>query len=213
MNIINRKLSLDEFKAYIKSFNFSPLNPTKIVLHHTWRPTTQEWQSQKSINGLKSFYEGKGWSAGPHLFIGEDGIWLFSPMNLVGIHAGEGNTKSIGIEVVGDYDDQVWSGKTRENVIGVVKVLMEHLSIKDNGIHFHREYSSKSCPGNAIKIDWVLNELRGDPGLDKALEEAKNAYDQKEKLAWDAVNEWNKARAAYALLKGVPIKKYTIISE
>lgn len=213
MNIINRKLSLNEFKAYISSFNFAPLNPTKIVLHHTWRPTTQEWKGQKSINGLKSFYEGKGWSAGPHLFIGEDGIWLFSPLNNTGIHSGEGNTKSIGIEIVGDYDNQQWAGKTKENVIGAVKALMIKLGIKADGIHFHRDYSTKSCPGNAITKEWVLNLLKSDPALDKAMKEAENIFNEKGNMALKALEDWNKARAAFALLKGVPIKKYIIKDE
>ena len=209
MNIINKKLSLEEFKSYVNGFNFSPLNPTKIVIHHTWRPTTQEWQGQKSINGLKTFYEGKGWSAGPHLFIGEDGIWLFSPMNLVGVHSGEGNTKSIGIEVVGDYDNQVWSGKTKDNTVGAIKALMSKLAIKDSGIHFHREYSSKSCPGNAITKDWVLNQLNSD----KSLEIAENNLQIDMDLAWKALEKANKSRAALAILKGVPVKKYIITSE
>lgn len=210
MNIINKKLSLDDFKAYINGYNFAPLNPTKIVLHHTWRPTTQEWQGQKSINGLKSFYEGKGWSAGPHLFIAEDGIWLFSPMNLVGIHAGEGNTKSIGIEIVGDYDNQLWAGKTKENVLGAVKALMSKLGVKEDGIKFHRDYSSKSCPGNAITKEWVLSQLKSDPALDKAIQEAQNVYDNALEEANKSADALSKAQAALALLKGKPIKKYII---
>lgn len=212
MNIINKKLSLEDFKAYISSFNFSPLNPTKIVLHHTWRPTVEEWQGQKSINGLKSFYEAKGWIAGPHLFIWEDGIWLFSPMNIVGIHAAAGNTKSIGIEIVGDYDNEVWNGKTKDNVLGALKALMQKLNIKEDNVHFHREYSPKSCPGNAITKEWVIDQLKSDPALEKAIEEAQKVYDEKSNIAHKAVDEFSKAQAALALLKGKPIKKY-IISE
>lgn len=213
MNIINKKLSLEDFKAYISSFNFSPLNPTKIVLHHTWRPTVEEWQGQKSINSLKTFYEAKGWSAGPHLFISEDGIWLFSPMNIVGVHAAAGNTKSIGIEIVGDYDNQVWTGKTKENVLGALKALMQKLNIKEGAIHFHREYSPKSCPGNAITRELIIEQLKSDPALEKAIAEAQKVYDEKSKTALQAVDELSKAQASLALLKGKPIKKYIITSE
>lgn len=213
MNIVNKKLNIKEFESYVNSFNFSPLNPSRIVLHHTWKPTTQEWQGQRSINGLKSFYEGKGWPAGPHLFIGEDGIWLFSPMNIVGVHAGEGNTKSIGIEVVGDYDNQVWTGKTKDNVLAVLKILKNKLNIKDNGIYFHRNFSTKSCPGNSITKEWVLKELNADPGLEKAIEEAQKVYDQALFDANKSANELSKAQASLALLKGRPIKKYIITTE
>ena len=158
MNIVNKNLSLSEFEDYVKSFNFSPLNPNKLVIHHTWKPTIDQWQGQRSIYGLKSYYENtKKWPAGPHLFIAEDGIWLFSPMNQVGIHAGDGNHKSIGIEVVGDYDNKVWEGKTKENVLGAIKALQSRVG---DTIMFHRDYSSKSCPGNAITKEWLFEMLK-----------------------------------------------------
>lgn len=213
MNIVNRKLSLSDFKAYISSFNFSPLNPTKIVLHHTWRPTVEQWQGQRSINGLKTFYEGKGWSAGPHLFIGEDGIWLFTPMNQTGIHASEGNYKSIGIEIVGDYDKAVWQGEIKKNVVGVVKALMEKLRIKDDMIKFHRDYSTKTCPGTAITKEWVLtllHESSEDPMKRKELEDD---LAHKVNEAQSALERANEARERLALFKGVPVKKYFIKDE
>lgn len=213
MNIINKKLSLSDFKAYISSFNFAPLNPTKIVLHHTWRPTVDQWQGQKSINGLKTFYEGKGWSAGPHLFIGPDGVWLFTPMNQTGIHASEGNYKSIGIEIVGDYDNGVWQGEIKKNVVGVVKTLMEKLHIGDDMIKFHRDYSTKTCPGKAITKEWVLSLLHEsleDPVKRKELEDdlANKMY-----AVSEALMKANVAREKLALFKGVPVRKYTIKDE
>lgn len=210
MKILNKKLTLNDFKAYISSFNFAPLNPTKIVLHHTWRPTKDQWQGQKSINGIKSFYEGKGWSNGPHLFIAEDGIWLFTPMNKQGIHAGIGNTKSIGIEIVGDYDNEVWTGKTKENVLGVVKSLMDKLKITPENIMFHRDYSSKSCPGKAITKEWVLSQLS--PEIDQAalkIAEANLKIDTD--FAWKAVEKASRSLMAVCQIKGVPSKKYIII--
>lgn len=159
ISIINRRLDLHEFRDYCAGYNFGTQPADKLVVHHTWRPTRSSWNSATSIQGLKRYYEGKGWPAGPHLFVAEDGIWLFSPMRANGIHAGELNHRSIGIEVVGDYDQEKWSGKTKENALGVIKVLMNQLGIDKQHIFFHRDVSSKSCPGRAITKEWLFAQL------------------------------------------------------
>ncbi|MBU0706507.1 N-acetylmuramoyl-L-alanine amidase [Patescibacteria group bacterium] len=159
MDIINRRLDLHEFIDYIAGYNFGTEPADKLVIHHTWRPTKDQWKGAVSIQGLKNYYEGKAWPAGPHLFVADDGIWLFSPMRSDGIHAGELNHRSIGIEVVGDYDNEKWTGKTKENALGVIKCLMNQLGIDKQNIFFHRDVSSKSCPGKAITKAWLFEEL------------------------------------------------------
>jgi N-acetylmuramoyl-L-alanine amidase CwlA len=152
----------------VKAKNFGVLPPTFLVVHHTWKPTKAQWSGQRSINGLKSYYESKGWPAGPHLFIADDGIWLFTDMYDVGIHAGVGNGTlksgySIGIEVVGNYDGKVWDGETEKNTIGAIKALTKKLNISEKMIKFHRDFSTKTCPGTAITKDWLINKLNDKP--------------------------------------------------
>ncbi|OGH90754.1 MAG: hypothetical protein A2507_00915 [Candidatus Magasanikbacteria bacterium RIFOXYD12_FULL_33_17] len=159
MDIVNQKLNRSQFTSYANSKNYGSLPPNKLVIHHTWSPSKEEWNGQNTVLGLKHYYEGLGWSAGPHLFVAEDGIWLFSDMSRDGIHAGSGNHLSIGIEVVGDYDNQVWCGETKTNTLHSINTLLKKLNIPDSEIHFHRDYSKKSCPGNAITKQWVLTEL------------------------------------------------------
>lgn len=159
MDIINKCLNKEEFKEYIKTYNFGALPANKLVIHHTWRPTKEQWNGKYSIEGLKQYYESKYWPRGPHLFIAEDGIWLFTPMRQNGIHAGIGNWRSIGIEVVGDYDAEKWSGKTKDFALFVIKALQEKLGIKNEYVKFHRDYSSKSCPGYAITKEWLFKQL------------------------------------------------------
>lgn len=159
MEIINKRLTLNEFRDYVKGYYFGSLPANKLVIHHTWRPTRESWQDERSILGLKRYYEDKGWQVGPHLFIDEDGIWLFTPMRKNGIHAGSLNPRSIGIEVVGDYNVEKWSGHTKINTLGAIKVLMERLNLTENEIFFHRDVSPKSCPGWAITKEWLFKEL------------------------------------------------------
>jgi hypothetical protein len=159
MEIIDKKLTLSEFETYIKDYNFGTKPADKLVIHHTWRPTSDSWAGERTIQGLKNYYEGKGWSAGPHLFIAEDGIWLFSPMRENGIHAGQLNDRSVGIEVVGDYDNQKWPERTKYYTLGAIKALMARLNITNQNIFFHRDVSAKSCPGWAITKEWLFAEL------------------------------------------------------
>jgi len=217
MTIIGKKLSLPEFTEYVRSFNFGTIKPSSLVLHHTWSPKKSEWSGEKSIQGLKSYYEGLGWSAGPHLFIAEDGIWLFTPMSEIGIHAGEGNATwerlgkevkgyskpvggklksySIGIEVVGDYDKERWSGATYTNAFGAIRILMEVLGINNEGIFFHRDFSSKTCPGAAITKDWFFSELgkRDAAGLPASIDMTAISPWAREAFYWQIENDLDRS--------------------
>jgi N-acetylmuramoyl-L-alanine amidase CwlA len=199
MEIIGKCLSLEEFQAYARSYSYGSIKPSSIVVHHTWSPKKHEWKGAKTLGGVQRYYESKGWNAGPHLFVAEDGIWLFTPMKDVGIHAAEGNSVykfgrlksySLGIEVVGDYDLEKWSGETKKNALGVIKVLMDHLAIPTESLLFHRDFASakKSCPGLAITKDWLAAELAklGDSaGLPQPSSWAKEAWDWARELDLD----------------------------
>lgn len=160
MEIVGKRLTLHEFQVYVKGYDFGPILPSKLVIHHTWRPTKESWAGERTIGGLKRYYEGKKWKAGPHIFVADDGVWLFSPMRKDGIHAGKLNKHSIGIEVVGDYDSEKWEGQTKQNAVGAIKILMDRLSLKEGGLFFHRDASPKSCPGWAIRKEWLFQELK-----------------------------------------------------
>jgi len=185
MEIINKRLTREEFTEYLRGKDLGILPPNEVVVHHTWKPTIAQWQGERSILGLKRYYEGKGWPAGPHIFVAEDGIWLFTDIYDVGIHAGTGNavwdkngkkiggykvagakleSYSIGIEVVGNYDNKVWEGETKKNALHVIRELKKKLDIGNSKVTFHRDYASyKSCPGWAITKEWLFNELKDDP--------------------------------------------------
>ena len=160
MRIINKCLSKKGFKKYIEKKKISR-KVDKIILHHTW-DTVEQWKKGKvSCDYYKKIYEKKGWESGPHLFITPEGIWLFTGINIQGIHANEGNKGSIGIEMVGRYDKKLPSGKVWENTKTALEVLLEKFNLKPKDVHFHREYNpKKSCPGRAITKKWVHSEIK-----------------------------------------------------
>lgn len=180
MLIVGKKLTEAEFLVYVQQKDFGTIRPQEIVLHHTWKPTLETWAGEKTIQALKTYYEGLGWNAGPHIFVAPDGIWLFTDMSRVGIHAGAGNaiwqrngqtlrgyyqpnatlvTYSIGVEVVGNYDEKIWPDDLKSRVLFVLSTLKTQLGITTNEITFHRDYSPKTCPGNMITRAWFEQQL------------------------------------------------------
>ena len=166
---INRALSVAEWLDYVKSYDFGPIAPSRVVLHHTYIPTVAQWRGLTTLRGIQRFYAGKGWQSGPHMFIGPDAIWLATPMEDVGIHAGTGNSGringrfwySIGVEMVGYYDKERPSGAIWEQTKAVLGSLSRRLGIAPRElISFHRDYTNqKSCPGWAVTKDWVYGEV------------------------------------------------------
>jgi len=159
MKIIDKCLSKEEFKKYIKNKKIDR-KIDKIVLHHT-QDTVKQWKAGRvSIKYYKKLYENKGWATGPHLFVAPEGIWLFTDIRKQGIHANNGNKGSIGIEMVGRYDKNYPKGKIWGNTKVVLKALLQRFNLKPRDIHFHREYNpKKSCPGRAITKKWMRKQF------------------------------------------------------
>lgn len=237
MKILGQKLNQDEFRNYVETYNFGSIKPDGIVIHHTWRPTKKDWNGEKSIMGLKNYYEGLGWSAAPHIFIAEDGIWLFTPMTEVGIHAGEGNAVwerlgrqyrgfkgpigsklkgyTIGIEVVGDYDVERWTGHTFSNALSSIRILMDTLAIDNEHVTFHRDWTDqKSCPGHAITKDWLFAELskRDSHGSPKPVDVSGVSPWAKEAFDWQIENDLDRSVTPHQKVEAewvfAMIKKY-----
>ena len=164
---INRMLTIAEWRDYVANYDFGRLAPSRLVLHHTYRPDETMWRGLTTMRGIQKFYAGKGWTAGPHIFTGPDGIWLATPMAQIGIHAGTGNGSlaqgwySIGLEMVGYFDRVLPSGKVWEHSVAVMGELSRRLKIPPRQlISFHRDYTNqKSCPGWAVTKEWVWSQV------------------------------------------------------
>jgi hypothetical protein len=165
--MIGRVLNTAEWLDYVAGYDFGTIPPTRLVLHHTYRPTAAQWRGLATMRGIQRYYAGLGWSAAPHIFVAPDGIWLFTPMRDVGIHAGIGNQGwsngrwwySIGLEMVGYFDYVLPDGAVWEHAKAVMGGLSRRLNIAPNQlISFHRDYTNqKSCPGWAVTKDWVFS--------------------------------------------------------
>lgn len=162
MEIIGRALSPAEFRDYLGTFEFADWRPSCVVVHHTAAPclaTRPKGILQEHIANLKAFYEDKGWGSGPHLFVDEDQIWLFSPLTRRGTHAVAFNRTGVGIEMLGDYDtEDPWSGRglqvltTAATAAVFLLRKMGAARFGDGEVKFHRDdpNTSKTCPGDKI---------------------------------------------------------------
>lgn len=165
--MIGQVLSVPAWLDYVAGYDFGPLAPSRLVLHHTYRPNEAEWRGFASMRGMQTYYAGLGWNAAPHIYCGPDGIWLFTPMSEIGIHAGTGNGSlregwySIGLEMVGFFDTVRPAGNVWEFAKAVMGGLSRRLGIDPRRlISFHRDYTDqKSCPGWAVTKDWVWGEV------------------------------------------------------
>lgn len=126
---------------------------------------------QRQLTGIWNYYQQQlGWDRGPHLFIDDRWIWLFTPMYYQGIHAAEGNgtpySYSIGIEVVGHYESVQWPQPVADLVGYAVALLKQRLGTFElkhqplaGGVSSHRDYNKPACPGAAITEAYYLNVL------------------------------------------------------
>lgn len=137
-----------------------------VTVHHTYIPTVAQWRGAATMDGIRRYYEGKGWKGAPHLFVAPDGIWEGNPLNLPGIHAGDCNDDHWGVEVVGNYDLGPWQEPINSLARGVITTLYRWRGLTDaSTLRGHREcLPNKSCPGGAIDMNdlrrWLAGELR-----------------------------------------------------
>jgi hypothetical protein len=165
MKILGQAYSPEAFAAYLDTLKWSRWVPSLIVIHHCAEPSLKQRPAgfiPQHMENLRDFYEGKGWSAGPHLFVDDDQVWTFSPMTAPGVHAVSFNRTGIGIEMLGDYDtEDPWSGrglKVLTTTAAAVKALMKRLQLAPKDIRFHRDdpKTSKTCPGTKIARERFL---------------------------------------------------------
>ena len=160
MEIIGKSFGIEQFARYVAQLDLSAWKPELIVVHHTSAPSLAQRPNgieSKHIPNLRDFYERKGWSAGPHLFIDGDQIWAFSPMTRRGVHAVSFNRNSWGIEMLGDYDSEDpltgRGAKVLKMTALAIRVMLVKMGKSADAIRFHRDdpKTNKTCPGKKIE--------------------------------------------------------------
>lgn len=153
---IQHFLDIRNFSDYLTTI-VPPSWFTKVCIHHTYIPNTKTWAGKRTMDSMLKFYkEQKKWDRYPHIFVAPDGIWTMNKLNEKGIHANVANKFSIGVEVVGYYDYEVWQNPIRRLAIGTIYELIKWGNLRLEDYIFHREYNrKKTCPGKMITREFI----------------------------------------------------------
>jgi hypothetical protein len=158
---VGQSFTADAFDQYAATVTLTAWRPQFVVLHHTQLPTLADWHSvsgAQRMQNLENYYRNQmHWSAGPHLFVADDLIWVFTPLNVPGVHSPSWNALSWGVELVGDYDIEAFSPQVKANGISALAALHDLASLAPSSLRFHKDdekTTHKNCPGkNVIKSE------------------------------------------------------------
>ena len=167
--IVGLNFTATEFDNYCHGLKWDAWRPQFIALHNTAIPNLEQRPNgftKTHINNLVGFYrDQQGWSAGPHLFIDDKQIWVFTPLTMSGVHSPSWNKIALGFEMLGDYDDDDFnSGRgadVRDNAVAAVATLSAVLGLDPNGMRLHKEdpRTTHDCPGKSVKKDDFIDRV------------------------------------------------------
>ena len=160
--IVGKGFTAEDFDTYVAGLSFTIWKPSFVVLHNTAVPTFADWHKVPGttrMQNLESFYrDTQHWSAGPHLFVADDLIWVFTPLTVPGVHSPSWNHFAWGVELVGDYSTEVMPAGLQQNAISALATLHGALGLDPNALRLHREdpLTTHLCPGtNVSKADVI----------------------------------------------------------
>jgi hypothetical protein len=163
--IVGKFFTPESFDTYVKNLKLE-WSPKGVTIHHTASPDLKgrpNGFTQQHMYNFEDFYKNtKKWSRGPHLFIDQNGIWVFSSLRKKGVHAKSFNNTHWGIEMLGDYDYETPNAKVIFNTYCATSSLLKKVKRSPSSVNFHRDdpLTDKSCPGKLIKKEWFMSGLR-----------------------------------------------------
>jgi hypothetical protein len=172
--IVGKNFSPQEFKEYVQGLSWDEWQPQFIVLHNTGEPTLAqrpEGLTYQHILGLQSYYrDEQGWSGGPHLFIDDRQVWVFTPLTVPGVHSPSWNSMALGVEMLGDYDfEEFDSGRgaaVRDNAVAAIAIISAALGLDPDSMKLHREDpgTDHHCPGDHVDKAAFIQAVKGYAG-------------------------------------------------
>lgn len=163
--IVGKSFTAEQFADHVAGLSFSAWRPSFIVLHNTGAPTFAQWHcvsGAQRMQNLECYYrDAQKWSAGPHLFIADDFIWVFTALTMPGIHSPSWNHVSWGVELVGDYSVEVMDPRLKANAISALATLHGALGLDPSTVRLHREdpLTTHICPGNLVSKPDMITQL------------------------------------------------------
>ena len=168
-SIVGLSFNESQFDIYCHSLQWNAWRPSFIVLHNTAAPSLAQRPNgftATHIQNLVGFYKDQQhWSAGPHLFIDDKKIWVFTPLTVSGVHSPSWNKLAIGIEMLGNYAVESFSAdrglKVRQNAVAAMATICAILGLSPSTIRLHKEdpATTHNCPGKNVKKGEIIAEV------------------------------------------------------
>lgn len=168
--IVGLSFSPDDFDTYCHGLQWTAWRPQFIVLHNTAVPSLNQRPdglTRQNIDNLVGYYrDQQRWSAGPHLFVDDKQIWVFTPLITPGVHSPSWNQVSLGVEMLGDYESEEFdSGRgqsVQNNAIAAMATLCAVIGLDPMRIVRHGSdprTTHKNCPGHKVDIAAVDQQV------------------------------------------------------
>ena len=168
--IVGNNYVAASFDNYCHTLQWTAWRPSFIVLHNTGVPSLADRPNgltQDQINNLQSYYrDNQGWSGGPHLFVDDQQIWVFTPLTVSGTHSPSWNKVALGIEMLGDYESESFNSgrglEVRKNAVAAIATLSAILGLDPNLMRLHREdpLTTHACPGKNVRKLEIIQEVQ-----------------------------------------------------
>ena len=165
--IVGKGFTAEAFEAYVQGLIFTAWRPTFVVLHNTGSPTFAQWHSAPGsarMLNLQTYHrDTEHWSGGPHLFVADDLIWVFTPLTVPGVHSPSWNNVAWGVELVGDYSTESMNPALEANAIAALATLHSAIGISPATMKLHREdpRTTHLCPGSNVSKQDMITEVTG----------------------------------------------------
>jgi hypothetical protein len=168
--IVGLGFSAADFDTYCHSLHWNAWRPSFIVLHNTASPSLAQRPdglTKQHILNLEGFYrDSQKWSAGPHLFVDDKQIWVFTPLTVSGTHSPSWNKTALGIEMLGDYASEAFNtGRglaVQKNAVAAIATLSAVLGIDPETMRLHKEdkATDHDCPGKNVDKDKFIQAVK-----------------------------------------------------
>lgn len=159
--LVAKRYSPDEFREYLNNIHLDGnFNPKYVTLHHYSKSISifKQGITDKDILSITNTPQGIGRNdSGSHVFIDQNGIWVFRPLNRRAVHANTLNDVSIGVNLVGNYDSETLPDSIKTNATQAIAAIDQWLGKPASSLKFHREdHVGVTCPGSRlVKVDFV----------------------------------------------------------
>ena len=150
-----KKISLNDLFIQLDSIDYGMFQ-----IHHTWIPEHKDFNGNNHMalqKNMRNYHMNtNGWGdIGQHITVFPDGVIVTGrDFKSMPIGISNHNRGAFMMEMIGNFD--IGHDKLENEQLKTVMLLTNYFIRRKIRIVFHRDYSTKSCPGSSIKKDTFL---------------------------------------------------------